>query len=266
MRGSMAYTPIYEMHRGKIIPFPMDVYQGKKVLPLGEEFYLSFVAGAMLFPKDADNFAGYLACECSRIFAQCESMPEVNFAQHGFSVMEIVTELFGSWANFSEHLRWPGFTENGKGSLAERIMQGQVCGIIYMAHELSEKSLKESIIFAIPKLEQMWQYPELAALAPTFSFANIQNTLWPRFKNVAWLWAAACQADIPHDTQRIALEEIQVFENIFNDIQPRGGWYGFMDYALRFYKLARDNKQRAGKTPPANGEIWQLSFQNIDSL
>lgn len=261
----MVYAPIYEMHWRKIIPFPVDTYQAKQVLPQREEFYLSFVAAAMLFPKDAESFAGYVACEWSRIFAQCESMPEVNFAQHGFSVMEIITELFGSWATFSEHLRWPGFTESGKGSLAERVMQGQVCGIIYVMHKFSEKSLKESIKIAIPMLEQVRQFPELAAVAPTFSFANIQNTLWPRFKNVAWLWAAACQADIPHDTQRIALEEIQIFENIFNDIQLRGGWYGFVDYALRFYKLARDNEQRAEKAPPADGEIWHFSFQTESS-
>lgn len=262
----MAYTQIYEMHREKIIHFPVDVYQGKKVLPLREEFYLSFVAAAMLFPRDAESFAGYVACECNRIFAQCESMPEVNFAQHGFSVMEMVTELFGSWANFSEHLRWSGFTEQGKGSLAERVMQGKVCGIVYMLQTLSEKSLKESIKITIPLFEEMRQYPDLAAVAPTFSFGNINNTIWPRFKDVGWLWAAFWHAHVKNETQRIPLETLILQNHIFNDIPQRGGWYGFMDVALRLYQLLRDNEKRAGKTPPADGEIWQLAFQNMDSL
>lgn len=257
----MTLSPIYEMHEKRVILFPQEVYEGRNALPIREDFYLGLTAAAMLFPDDAEAFAGYASREISRLLSVAESQPEIKLAHAAPHMVELVTELYGSWANFSSHLHGRGFTEKGKGSLAERVMQGQVCGSIYVIHELSEKSLKAAIDVAIPVLEQMRQYPELAALAPTFSFANIQNTLWPRFKNVTWLWAAACQTDIPHDTQRIALEEIQVFENIFNDIQLRGGWYGFMDYALRFNKLARDNEQRAGKTPPANGEIWKLSFQ-----
>ena len=257
----MALIPIYEMHQSKIIPFPKCIYENTNALPLSEDAYLGLTTAAMLFPEDVEAFVGYAAREFSRLFSVAESQPEIKIAHAAPNMMELITELYGSWANFSEHLRWRGFTEKGKGSLAERVMQGRVCGIIYMMHELSEKSLKESIKIAIPELEQMRQYSDIAALAPTFSFANIQNTLWPRFKNVAWLWAAACQADIPLDTQRIALEEIQIFENIFNDIQLRGGWYGFMDYALRFNKLARNNEQRAGKIPPAGGEIWRFSFQ-----
>lgn len=261
----MALSPIYEMHQKKIIPFPQEIYEGRNTLPLHIDAFLGLTASAMLFPEDAKNFAGYAACEISRLFAIAESQSEVGTAHTAPHMMALVTELFGSWANFSEHLRWRGFTEKGNGSLAERIMQGQICGIIYMVHELSEKSLRESIEIAIPLLEQVRQYPELAAVAPTFSFANIQNTIWPRFKDIAWLWAAACQADIPDDFQRFSLEEMQVHNNIFTDIQLRGSWYGFMDYALRFYKLARDNEQQAGKTLPAEGEIWHFLFQMENS-
>ena len=262
----MAYAPIYEMHREKIIPFPMNAWQARKALPLREEFYLSFVAGAMLFPKDADNFAGYVACECSRIFAQCESMPEINFAQHGFSMIQMVTELFGSWENFSDHLRWPGFTQNGKGSLAERCMQGCVCGAVFTLQVLSEKTLKESIEITIPMLDELRKCPDLAAVAPTVSFGNINNTIWPRFRDAGWLWAAFWHANIEKEAQRIPLETLNLQDHIFNDIPQRGGWYGFMDVALRFYQLSRDNEKRAGKTPPADGDIWKLSFHNMDSL
>ena len=132
-----------------------------------------------------------------------------------------------------------------------------------MLQSLSEKTLKESIELLISKSHEIWG-ETTRTIAPIFSFGNIQNNIWPRFKDVAWLWAPTWYTTIPMDSQRIYLDEIQLAYNFFADVELRGGWYGFIDAALRFYKVARDNEIRAGESPPADGTIWKFHFIPAD--
>ena len=92
-------------------------------------------------------------------------------------------DLFGSPAIFLEYVHQRGFSESGKGSLAERIMQGRICGQICLFMAASGKSLKESIVLTIPHLEE-WrdESKEIRELLPTLSLDNIQSSIWPKFK------------------------------------------------------------------------------------
>ena len=49
----------------------------------------------------------------------------------------------------------------------------------------------------------------------TLSLGNIQNNIWPCFKDVAWLWAPLCDHSIPMDSQRIDLEKLSMVRSHF---------------------------------------------------
>ena len=260
MEAEMSLASIFEIHQRRIIPFPEELLQGKGAFPLRCKLYLGLTAAAMLFPRDPEDFAGYMAQEMTFLITQMEMM-EVEFQKKSsIEFVDMPRHFYGSRTNFLQYSRWQGFSEKGKGSLEERVLQGQICGFIYLLQSFSEKTLKESIELLISKSHEIWG--EAAhTIAPMFSFGNIQNNIWPRFKDVAWLWAPICCHSIPMDSQRIDLEEISTIENIFTDVQLRNSWYGFVDGALRFYQVARDNEKRAGTSPPVDGSLWHFSFQ-----
>ena len=260
MEAEMSLAPIFEIHQRRIIPFPEELLQGKDAYSLRCKLYLGLTAAAMLFPRDPEDFAGYMAQEMTFLISQMEMM-EVEFQKKSsLEFVDIPRHFYSSRTNFFFFFRWQGFSEKGKGSLEERVFQGQICGFIYLLQSLSEKTLKESIELLISKSHEIWG-ETTRTIAPIFSFGNIQNNIWPRFKDVAWLWAPICLQPVPMNSQRIDLENILLVENIFTDVQLRNSWYGFMDAALRFYKVARDNEKRAGISPPANSDLWHFSFQ-----
>lgn len=133
----------------------------------------------------------------------------------------------------------------------------------------SEKPLSESIRNAIPFFEE-WrnESDEIRDAMPTLSFKNIQNTIWPHFKDVAWLWSALSVEDPVFDGQRMSLYDIS-FKGI--DLIPlsnalgvyRGGWWGFMDFALKVFELLQ--KQGKGHFEQKNSSPWRFSFQLSES-
>ncbi len=170
--------------------------------------------------------------------------------------------FFGGWNNFTSSTNWRGFTMENKGSLEERIMQGRVCGCVHLLREGSEKSLKEYIELAIPILDDLKKnesFP-LAMAMPTLSLGNLQNVIWPKFKDVAWLWSAFTFGDAPNDFERIDLTSMDIYDYPLEGVD-RGGWWGFIDAAIKIYEMARGNEQRAGKPAPPDGAIWKFSFQ-----
>lgn len=260
MEAEMSLVPIFEIHQRRIIPFPEELLQGKGAFPLRCKLHLGLTAAAMLFPRDPEDFAGYMAQEMTFLISLMEMM-EVEFQKKSsIEFIELPRYLYGSRTNFLEYSRWQGFSEKGKGSLEERVFQGQFCGSIYFLHTVTEKPLKEVINLIIKehcnirgKMEHVFPF--------TVSLDNIQNNIWPRFKDVAWLWAPLCYHSIPMDSQRIDLDDLSMVSNIFDGGQFRNSWYGFVDGALRFYQEARDNEKRAGTSPPVDGSLWYFSFQ-----
>lgn len=273
----MSLPPVFEAFEKRVIPFPEDLLQGRNALPLRCKLYLGLTAAAMLFPRDREGFAGYVAQETVSFISEVEALEVESRAETGIEVeaeMEFLEGahhkiyespryLFGSRNIYSRHIRWAGFTAKGKGSLEERFFQGKICGFIYMLQSLSEKTLKESIEFFVSKYDVIFDKDE-RTVGPMCTVSNIQNNIWPRFKDIAWLWAPTWYTTIPMDSQRIYLDEIQLAYNFFADVELRDGWYGFIDAALRFYKVARDNEIRAGESPPADGTIWKFHFIPAD--
>ena len=74
----MSLVPIFEIHQRRIIPFPEELLQGKGAFPLRCKLYLGLTAAAMLFPRDSEDFAGYMAQEMTFLISQMEMM-EVEF-------------------------------------------------------------------------------------------------------------------------------------------------------------------------------------------
>ncbi len=260
MEAEMSLVPIFEIHQRRIIPFPEELLQGKGAFPLRCKLHLGLTAAAMLFPRDPEDFAGYMAQEMTFLISQMEMM-EVEFQEKSsIEFIELPRYLYGSRTNFLEYSRWQGFSEKGKGSLEERVFQGQFCGSIYFLHTVTEKPLKEVINLLIKEHSNIRGKTE-HVFPFTLSLDNIQNNIWPRFKDVAWLWAPLCYHSIPMDSQRIELEDLSMVSNIFDGGQFRNSWYGFVDGALRFYQEARDNEKRAGTSPPVDGSLWHFSFQ-----
>ena len=259
----MSLAPIFEIHQRRIIPFPEELLQGKDAYSLRCKLYLGLTAAAMLFPRDPEDFAGYMAQEMTFLISQMEMM-EVEFQKKSsLEFVDIPRHFYSSRTNFLQYSRWQGFSEKGKGSLEERFFQGKICGFIYMLQSFSEKTLKESIEFFVSKYDVIFDKDE-RTVGPMCTVSNIQNNIWPRFKDIAWLWAPTWYTTIPMDSQRIYLDEIQLAYNFFADVELRDGWYGFIDAALRFYKVARDNEIRAGESPPADGTIWKFHFIPAD--
>ena len=59
----MSLPPGFEAFEKRVIPFPEDLLQGRNALPLSCKLYLGLTAAAMLFPRDREGFAGYVAQE-----------------------------------------------------------------------------------------------------------------------------------------------------------------------------------------------------------
>ena len=149
----MSLAPIFEIHQRRIIPFPEELLQGKDAYSLRCKLYLGLTAAAMLFPRDPEDFAGYMAQEMTFLISQMEMM-EVEFQKKSpLEFVDIPRHFYSSRTNFLQYSRWQGFTEKGKGSLEERFFQGKICGFIYMLQSFSEKTLKESIEFFVSKYD-----------------------------------------------------------------------------------------------------------------
>ena len=74
----MSLPPVFEAFEKRVIPFPEDLLQGRNALPLRCKLYLGLTAAAMLFPRDREGFAGYVAQEMTFLILQMEMM-EVEF-------------------------------------------------------------------------------------------------------------------------------------------------------------------------------------------
>ena len=99
----------------------------------------------MLFPRDPEDFMGYVAQEMAFLISEMEVMEIELQEKSSIEFIELPRYLYGSRTNFLQYSRWKGFSENGKGSLEERVSQGQFCGSIYFLHTVIEKPLKEVI-------------------------------------------------------------------------------------------------------------------------
>lgn len=162
---------VEEIFNERIIPFPEQLWRNERSHPDIERFLLGFTAAAMVFSRDFEDFAAYLARElwqqaqvgeerlsvfweqlkgdCSEL--RQDDLKDVEEALHGKEAqldhlnVRWQRDLFGSPAIFLEYVHQRGFSESGKGSLAERIMQGRICGQICLFMAASGKSLKESM-------------------------------------------------------------------------------------------------------------------------
>lgn len=277
---------IEQIFTERVIPFPKELWQNKRSNPNVERLLLGITAAAMLFPRDYESFSGYIAKELGvqadlaerrlfdeRLSAFCEqqnskaSVLSEDHVVHLQDVMRAISEgsllpereeqidlaqakfqrlLFGSPAVFQKNCGWHGFTEKGKGSLAERIMQGRICGQICLIMVLAEKSLSETVKTAIPELEKLKKTSvENQNTMPSLTVDNIMNTVWPKFRDVAWLWSALSIEEPAHDGQRLSLDQISFYKNSYTeDLEVhRGGWWGFMDFALKVFDLLRAQKK-----------------------
>lgn len=54
---------IEEIFNKRIIPFPKQAWQNERGNPDAEKFLLGLTGAAMLFPRDYERFAGYVARE-----------------------------------------------------------------------------------------------------------------------------------------------------------------------------------------------------------
>lgn len=292
---------IEEIFTSRVIPFPAKLWRNEHGNPDVERFLLGITAAAMLFPREYENFAGYVASELRSkicldenrlltLYEQLNSnytgLPEDDIrvllqdAMRGIpdidsllNLKETQTDLthvllqryfFGSPASFLKCMEWRGFSKNGKGSLAERMMQGRICGLIcFIMAKSKEKKLREAVETAIPILEE-WrkESDDINEIMPTLSFGNIHNTIWSRFKNVAWLWSAFCFESPEHDGQNLMLEETRFYRSpLTEDLGVyRGGWWGAIDYGLKVYDLLY-NKKDTAKDENEDNLPWRLSFQ-----
>ena len=290
---------VREIFNERIIPFPEQLWRNERSHPDIERFLLGFTAAAMVFSRDFEDFAAYLARElwqqaqvgeerlsvfweqlkgdCSglpqddlnvQLQRAMRSIPNVEEALHGKEAqldqlnVQWQRELFGSPAIFLEYVHQRGFSESGKGSLAERIMQGRICGQICLFMAASGKSLKESIALTIPHLEE-WrdESKEIREVLPTLSLNNIQNSIWPKFKDIAWLWSGFSIENPIHDGRRLMLEETNFYRTPLTDAFEvhRGRWWGFMDFTIRvFNRLYGQDLQSRGRE---NTLPWRFSFQ-----
>ncbi len=335
----------------RVIPFPKELWQNKRGCPDAERLLLGITAAAMLFPREYECFAGYLAKELvaqagvaenrlfdERISAFIERQESGNCRDNGSNVtsqnlmraifegtlpqdkkeqagltdewlfdcveeleslysehqnegapvslqdvMQAISEgsllpekeeqidlmqakfqrmLFGSPAIFQRHCGWRGFSENGKGSLAERIMQGRICGLICLSMALAGKSVSESITDVIPTLEG-WrkESEEIQTVMPTISFKNIMNTIWPRFRDVAWLWSVLSIVEPEYDGQRLSLDTIRLYRNDLTEALEvhRVGWWGFMDCSVKIYDLLYTQEKFSSEQK--SSLPWRFSFQ-----
>ncbi len=95
---------------------------------------------------------------------------------------------------------------------------------------------------------------------PTLDEKNLNNMIWPKFKDIAWLWSGFSFEFPPHDEQRLILEETQFFSNpLTNELNVhRGGWWGFLDFAVNiFNRLYEKGKPHRKK----DSMPWRFSFQ-----
>lgn len=286
------------IYNERIIPFPEELWRNQRSHPDAERFLLGITAAAMLYPRDYKGFAAYLARELWRqaqtgeerlsvfweqLNADCSGLPEndlrvqlqramrsipdVEEALHGKEAeldrlnVRWQRDFFGSPAAFLGYVSERGFSDSGKGSLAERIMQGRICGMICLIMAASKQSLAESIKFTIPYLEE-WgnESKEIKNVMPMLSARNINNTIWPRFKDTAWLWSGFSLESPIHDGHRLMLEDTRFYRNELTDAFEvnRGGWWGFMDFAVKIFDrlYKQDKSRRQNDSMP-----WRLSFQ-----
>ncbi len=296
---------IEQIFTKRVIKFPEELWQNKCSNPNVERLLLGITAAAMLFPRDYESFSGYIAKELGvqaglaerrlydeRLSAFCEqqTLKDSDHSKgHAVHLQDVTREIsegsllperedqidlaqakfqrmyFGSPAVFQKHCGWRGFSEKGKGSLAERMLQGRICGQICLSMALAEKTLSESIRYSIPFLEK-WrnESDEIRDAMPTLSFANIQNTIWPNFKDVAWLWSSLSVECPVHDGQRLSLYDTSFrspeYILLLNALEVhRGGWWGFMDFAVKVFELLQ--KQGKGYFEQKNSRPWRFSFQ-----
>ena len=107
----MSLAPIFEIYQRRTIPFPEDLLQGKDALPLRCKLHLGLTAAAMLFPRDPEDFAGYVAQEMAFLISEMEMM-EIEFEEKSsIEFIELPRYLYGSRTNFLEYSRWQGFSE-----------------------------------------------------------------------------------------------------------------------------------------------------------
>lgn len=105
MEAEMSLVPIFEIHQRRIIPFPEELLQGKDAFPLRCKLYLGLTAAVMLFPRDPEDFAGYIAQEMTFLISQMEMM-EVEFQEKSsIEFIELPRYLYGSRTNFLEYSR-----------------------------------------------------------------------------------------------------------------------------------------------------------------
>ncbi len=290
---------VEEIFKERIIPFHEPLWRNERSHPGAESFLLGITAAAMLFPRDYAAFATYLAKELRRQVRDGEDnlsalkelltadgpwlprgnvwglpqhamrdMPSMEAAFHDKVVVfdqknsEWQRELFGSPATFLEYVSQRGFSENGKGSLAERIMRGRICGQICLFMAASGKSLKESIDLTIPHLEE-WrkESEEIQNVLPSLDHGNIENNIWPKFKDIAWLWSGFNIECPIHNAQHMLLEETDFYLTPITKAMEvtRLGWRGFMDFGIKiFNRLYGQPPQFRDKEKDLP---WRFSFQ-----
>ena len=82
----MSLPPVFEAFEKRVIPFPEDLLQGRNALPLSCKLYLGLTAAAMLFPRDREGFAGYVAQETVSFISEVEALEVESRAETGIEV------------------------------------------------------------------------------------------------------------------------------------------------------------------------------------
>lgn len=82
----MSLPPVFEAFEKRVIPFPEDLLQGRNALPLRCKLYLGLTAAAMLFPRDREGFAGYVAQETVSFISEVEALEVESRAETGIEV------------------------------------------------------------------------------------------------------------------------------------------------------------------------------------
>ncbi|MCR5562567.1 MAG: hypothetical protein K6F46_04230 [Desulfovibrio sp.] len=267
---------IEEIFNKRIIPFPKQAWQNERGNPDAEKFLLCLTGAAMLFPRDYERFAGYVARELRELtwsgetevsilweqlkagysdFQEDDAMGNLQLEIQRISNVEsdihnkeeqldrhnlrLQRDFFGSQAAFLDSICHVGFKERGKGSIEELIMQGMICGYICLVMSTSGQSLKDSIKSSIDKFQEWRQQSDnIRNLMPTLDEKNLNNMIWPKFRHIAWLCSGFSFEFPPHDEQRLILEETQFFRNpLANALNVHcGGWWGFFDFAITIFK------------------------------